>query len=290
MSDSSFDLATSATPGAEAPSTPAPAGAPADTGTPGGSQDQLFELKYRGRTEKVPLDRARELAQMGYDYTTKMQELAREREAAKAWEGQRHQYDQAIAEIRTFLQDKARIEQYLREAFNQQAEGGEPQPLSQQDVQRMLAQQRQELMGLTQQQLAQLQAQQQIDGLAQQYSQQFDSHVRQLADTMPELKSIPKLAKLLKEEVGEMGPRNPEEAKAMMTELARQWQGQIKAQQLESRKQQGPTPNPALSRGIEPPGGAGPMPPAQPNYKGKITDQAFKDLVMRDILGTMTER
>jgi ABC-type transporter Mla subunit MlaD len=224
---------------------------------------------------------------MGYDYTTKMQELARDREAARSWEGQRQQYDSAIQEIRTFLQDKARVEQYLREAFDRQSADGEQAPLTQADVQRMLAQQRQELIGMTQQQMAQVQAQQQIDGLAQNYSQQFDSHIRQLADTMPELKSIPRLSKLLKEEVGEMAPRNPEEAKAMMTELARQWQGQIKSQQLESRKQQGTMPNPALARGIEPPGGQGPMPPAQPNYKGKITDQAFKDLVMSDIVKTM---
>jgi len=54
-----------------------PTGQTQDQGQEGGSPEPTYEIKVRGKTEKVPVSKLIELAQMGTDYTAKTQELAK---------------------------------------------------------------------------------------------------------------------------------------------------------------------------------------------------------------------
>lgn len=249
------------------------------------AEQRMFELKWQGKTQRVPEPRAIELAQMGFDYTQKMQDLARQREQVQNWATEKQQYEAAIQEVRQFLSDRNRLRQYVQQMEGQHAEGADDPNalLTQQQVQQMLAQQAQQLQGMTAQQMQALQMKMQVDQLADRYTQDFDNHIRNLKEQMPTLKGIPKIDKLIKDDVAAMRPRGPDEAKQFMVEVARNYAEQARQYFLNERKTEGTAPNPALQRGIEPPGGAGPMPPAQPAFKGKMGDAAFKNLVMQDM-------
>ena len=267
-------------PPAEAPAPSTPTAAPTSAPAPSGD---FLEIKWNNRVERLPRDKAVEFAQKGYDYTQKMQDLARQRQE---FDAQRSQYDQALNEVRSFLGDPTRLEQYLQQ-LKQQA-GTTHQPVTEdelitaQQLQQREQQWQQQMMGYTQQQLAQMRAQFEVDQLASRYTQDLDSHIGNLTQQMPELRTIPRLHQILKEEVGAMGPRNLEEAKAFMVDLARQHSQQIKDFILEQRKQADSASAP-LSRGIEPPAGSAPMPPAAGQFK-KLSDPGFKQSVVDDFL------
>jgi hypothetical protein len=272
------------TPAPAATSAPveAPASTPAAAPAVPTTQDFL-EIKWNNRQERLPLDKAREYAQKGYDYTQKMQDLARQRQE---FESQRSQYDQALNEVRTFLGDPTRVEQYLQQLKQQAGTTNQPvtedELITAQQLQQREQAMQQQMLGYTQQQIAQMRAQFEVDQLASRYTQDLDSHIAGLTSQLPELKAIPRIQQILKEEVGSMGPRNIEEAKAFMVDVARQHAQQIKDYVLEQRKQAESAGAP-LARGIEPPAGSAPMPPAAGRYKS-ISDPGFKQDLLNDFL------
>lgn len=259
--------------------TPSPVGP--EAGAPG--QDYL-EIKWNNRTERLPRDRAVEFAQKGYDYTQKMQDLARQRQE---FEGQRQQYDRALNEVRAFLSDQAKVEQYLQAlrqqgGQQQQAAGSDDELITAQQMQQQLQQQQQQLMGMTQQQLSAMRAQFEIDQLASRYTQDLDGHIKGITDQMPELRAIPRIQQILKEEVAEMGPRTLDEAKAFMIDVAKQHAQNVKNFFMEQRKQ-AVTQGSPLQSGIEPPAGSAPMPPSAGHFR-KVSDPGFKDAVLNDFM------
>lgn len=274
--------------GAETPtpsSTPAGAGA---TGAPVPTAD-TYELTVNGK--KIPIsgrDKLIELGQKGYHYTQSMQELGEQR---RAFQTEREEFDRAVAEARQFLQDEARIEAWLKELRRQRggaaATGDAFEPdafMTRAEAERLLQEERQRMMGMTQQEIARLRTQVEVEQLAAGYSQQLNAHLQGLVGQYPELKGFPRLEKALKSEVAEMNPRSLDEAKTFMAELAGQWAGQLR-EQLAAERKKAETP-PALSRGIEPPGGAGPMPQAAPAFK-RVSDPGFKEAVMRELMDSM---
>lgn len=235
-----------------------------------------LELKWNGRVQRVPQSRAIELAQMGFDYTQKMQDLARQREQVQQWVEEKQQYDAALAEVRQFLTDRQRLRQYLEqleqvstEDAQQAVQSGQLTP---EQIQHLLAQQQAQ----TVQMLQAMQARMYVDQLAGNYAQEFDRTIQGLREQFPVLNAIPRADRLIKEEVAAMQPRTLEEAKQFMVEVARNMAEH-------ARQQFGKLSAASPLKGIEPPGGAGPMPQAPPGFKGKISDPQFKELVMQDL-------
>lgn len=287
-----FETATSTgLPGSTGPvgETPAPAVSPSAPAA--SAAEQLVEIKWNGKTEKVPYSQAIELAQKGYDYTQKMQDLARQREA---FGGERDRYEKAIAEVRAFLQDKQRMRQYMA-----QLEGGgasaspaaTPDPdavVTAQDLEARLKAAKEELEGLTQRQIIETRQQLEVERLASAYANDLSTHIEGLKKLHPELRAIPKVDLLLKQEVREMRPRNLDEAKAMMKDVAQEQARQVRAYLDTERKTSAGAPAAAspLANGIEPRGGGQALPPAiARKFKG-LDDPEFKAAVLQDIMGT----
>ena len=294
-----FEAATMNTP-VEAPesgsATPAPAASPTQGSTPG--TDQTVEIKWNGRTERVPLSKAVELAQKGYDYTQKMQQLAREREEFGSQRERYTQYETAMRELREFLGDPSRVEAYLQELRRRSGGGGASQPpadpdevLTHAELQKRLEAARAELQGYTQQQLAEMRTQIEVETLAGQYTQELDSQIKALTQKMPELKAIPKIEWILKEDVRLMGPRSIAEAKQMMVDVAQGHAERVRQfTRGQAQAQPQPSTSPALTKGIEPRGGGVPAPPANPLKFKSFNDPAFKDVVMRELIEASSRR
>lgn len=257
-----------------------------------GTPEQTVEIKWNGRTEKVPYSRALELAQKGYDYTQKMQALAKEREE---FGSTRSRYDQAFSEVRTFLQNPQQIREYLQRmegtadrAASQASQTGDPEDIvTARQLAERLEQAKQEFTGFTQTQLAQMRTQISTEQLAGQYTQDLNGQIMGLKKAMPELQAIPQLAKLLKEEVQKMGPSTIQEAKEMMIEVAKHHQRQIQKFMYQQRK--GGDGNPQASTnpmrsGIEPAGGAPPISvQSAEKFPGGIKSSRFKDSIVAEL-------
>lgn len=261
-----------------------------NTGTTPQSTEQTVSIKWNGREEKVPYSRAIELAQKGFDYTQKMQTLAREREEFGAT---RQRYDQAFGEVRSFLQDPQKIRGYLQRlegatgaAVQQASQTGDPDDIvTANQLQQKLAEAKQEFTGFTQNQLASLREQMQVENLAGQYSNDLNSHIGGLKKALPELRAIPKIDQILREDVRAMRPGNIQEAKEMMIEVAKQHAQTIKQFMLEQRKEGSAGAVNPLRNGIEPAGGSAPMPPApSEKYAGGIKNQQFKNAVVAELM------
>lgn len=266
---------------------PGSSSTPAAT-TPG-TGDQTVEIKWNGKIERVPYARALELAQKGFDYTQKMQALAREREE---FGGTRQRYDQAFAEVRSFLQDKQKVREYLQKlegstqgAVSQAQSTGDPDDIvTAQQFQQRLAEAKQEFQGFAQEQVSQLRTQMATEQLAGQFTQELNSHISGLKKQMPELSAIPRIAQILKEDVRSMGPQNIQEAKEMMIEVAKQHQKSIQSFLMEQRKTAGVSPGNPLNNGIEPAGGAPPIPLQNPEkYANGIKNPAFKQSIIAEL-------
>ena len=297
MSDDLFGTGSGLEGGSSADSGGGPSTTPAPT-TPA-SPEQTWSLKWNGREQKVPHSQALEYAQKGYDYTQKMQALAKEREE---FNSTRQRYDQAFSEVRSFLQDRQRVREYLQrlegttqQAVNQAVQSGDPEDVvSAQMLAQKLQEAKQEFQGFAQQQIQELRHQMSTEQLAAQFSAELDSHVNGLKKAYPELRVIPRLSQILKDEVRAMGPQSIQEAKDMMTEVAKAQQKQLQEFLLESRKGSagGGSPAPAnpLRNGIEPAGGAPPLPP-QPSekYEGGIKNPAFKQSIIAELTAMAKE-
>jgi hypothetical protein len=230
-----------------------------------GSAEQLVSIKWNGREERIPYSRALELAQKGYDYTQKMQQLAREREE---FGSTRQRYDQAFSEVRSFLQDKTKVREYLQRLEGSANAAGRQAAITgdEDDV---------------------VTAQMSTDQLAGQYTQDLNAHIGGLKKMMPELRAIPRIDQILKDDVRAMGPQNIQEAKEMMVEVAKQHQKQMQQFLMEQRKTEGGAQGGAnpLKNGIEPAGGAPPLPTrgADGKFEGGIKNPAFKQSIIAEL-------
>lgn len=271
-----------------------PAGGETPQATPGGATpgqaEEQFEIKWNGQVVKVPRSQMGEFAQKGYDYTQKMQALAKDREA---FQSERQRYEQAIAEVKAFLEDDARVGQYYQEllksrgkkASGPSATQADPEGfISQAELESHLQRAREELLGKTQQEIAQMRQQLQIEAMAGQYNAELTSHIQALKTQIPELRAIPKVEQILKEDVRQMRPRTIEEAKEMLVNVAQQHARDVRQYLDEQRKTEGAGAGAsgALANGIEPRGGSGPLPTASAQKFKGFNDPAFKQAILDD--------
>jgi hypothetical protein len=197
--------------------------------------------------------------------------------------------------VRSFLQDKTKVREYLQRlegsanAAGRQAAitGDEDDVVTAQLLNQKLAEAKQEFTGFAEQQMLALRAQMSTEQLAGQYTQDLNAHIGGLKKMMPELRAIPRIDQILKDDVRAMGPQNIQEAKEMMVEVAKQHQKQMQQFLMEQRKTEGGAQGGAnpLKNGIEPAGGAPPLPTrgADGKFEGGIKNPAFKQSIIAEL-------
>lgn len=92
-----------------APTQPEPVSAPEAT-TP--APEPEYEIVYRGQTEKLPVSKLRQFAQMGRDYSEKMGEFNRTRQK---FEQDRQTWQQKQAEIEKLASTYGPIDEYMKQ-------------------------------------------------------------------------------------------------------------------------------------------------------------------------------
>lgn len=246
---------------------------------------ELHTIKWNGQDKQLPYQELVALAQKGFDYTQKLGKFS---ETEKQYRTRLEQYESALGEIRDFLGDRSRIESYLKQAFAEQqaqAAQGAADPnelITQQQLQAQMAQMSQAQQQQFVRQLQSMKAEMEVSQLAADYSGQINHTIKGLVDQMPELQAIPRIEKLLKDEVRERNPENIQHARQLLQEVAAEFAGRAKGF-FETRQKQAVAQSSPLQRGIEPPGGAAPSAPPTPAFK-KVDDPRLRELVMQDLL------
>lgn len=224
--------------------------------------EDLWEVKVNGKTFKAP----REEVIAGYsrtqDYTAKTMKLAeRERELERVV----HEHRQLAAEreqIRQFLQDRAALTEYLKHL---QGFESPEQPVTaaqlQAHLERQAAMRQQEM----QQHMAQMAAELEVRQTAAQYSQAIDSTIAQALEQNPELKSVRRIERILRDEVAERRPSTLEEAQQLFLEVAKE-QAEGLRNFAAAEKKKAAIAQSKVASGIEPPGGTG-VQKAAPSFK-----------------------
>lgn len=280
----------------QAPEAPAPDLAPSsapsgDQGTPSGAPSETsYDVTINGKVEKVPLSELLKGYSRTQDYTQKTQRLAAERQQVLS---QVQEYEAALKEVQSFLQDRDRVYAYARSmgASPQQAGqmadaatggGDDPNDLltrgqAQQLVSQLLQQAAPHLVGPAHQQMQALR----LEMATREYQNIFDQKIAQLQEQHPELKRMgARGAQMLRMEALNQRPQSVESALEALDLAASSLAGEF-SNLLKQEAVSGANP---LRNGIEPPGGQGVLqPPQQGTFKG-IRDPRLRDLVVQDLL------
>lgn len=262
--------------GGGVPSTPQSGGMP--QGSP--TQEQLYEVKHRGKALKVGLQELLNGYSRHADYTQRTQELAgREKE----WTSRLGQYERAIQELRGVLTDRNRLAQILQQM--PAAEGGDDgdEILTRAQVEQM----RQQWFEEYSQQQAQQQQAQQYKATVENLKGQFLGDLRSVYDSAaqhyPMLQRLP-LFNELRLRVGQYEPQSIADAKALLAneirELAKANGWDVAA--APPPQNNGGYGQQAAVSGIEPPGGGGLMPAEGQRY-ASVRDPGLKNAVLADI-------
>lgn len=238
----------------------------------------LFELKHGGRTHQLSREDVIKLAQQGFDYTQKTQGFA---DRERGYQGRISQYEAAIAEVREFLQDRAKVKAY----YDQLAQGSpEPNDIpTAEQVQQMLQQMTVQQQESFNRELARLRDEFEVNQLSATFSEKINTQISALLTQHPELRSVPRIEKALKDEVAARNPRDIGEALQAMTEVAEGFSRQI-LDFANQQKKAAATQSASLQKGIEPPGGgAAPASPGAPQKFRNFSDPSFKQMVLEDL-------
>ena len=272
-----------------------PSSAP-DLGTPASSQgyapaEPTYDVTINGKVEKVPLSELQKGYSRTQDYTQKTQRLAAERQQIL---GQVQEYEAALREVQSFLQDRNRVYQYARSmgANQQEAQQVADAAGQQGDSQELLTRgQAQQLMNqLLQEAAPHLQgpAQEQMQALrlelaTREYQNVFDQKIYQLQQQHPELQRLgARGAQMLRMEALQQRPQTVESAIEALELAASSLVGD-----LGNVLKQEVLANP-LRNGIEPAGGSGILPgPTQP-FKS-VRSPELRAQVMQDLMNSMTQ-
>lgn len=254
------------------------------SGAPGAppSPEPVHELKWKGQTHKLPLQKVIELAQQGFDYTQGKQALAaKERE----YQTQLQNYQRAIGEVRQFLSDRAKVKAYYDAmAGGSGAAAADPdQILTAQQAQELMQRQAESQRSEFAKALTQLREEISLNVRAGSYTEKIDQAISGLVSKHPELKVLPNVGRDLKEEAAQMNPGTLEEAIQLVADAAARRAEGVRAFFAEQQKATAAGQQP-LSRGIEPPanGAAPPPAPSAPTPKN-FNSKEFRDLVMSDL-------
>lgn len=283
MSDS-YDDQTSAPDSQDTTGIPSPSDTHAESASPPmpSADDPYYDVPNVGR---LPVSELVKGYSRQADYTRKTQALAQQARQFQQWDQEKQAYEQALSQLRDFLQDRNRLAQYMA------ALGGDAQQAPTQDpdeiltaarAQELLAQREQQLQRGFQSQLEQVRQQILTESLENQYSEAVTQKLRALGAQYPELRSIPGMEGLLRQAVKSQNPQGIDEALEMFDQAAQYYMKTIDglAQSRVAKVQQTP-----LARGIEPPTAATPAPPrgGADQYTG-VRDPRLRDAVIKDIM------
>ena len=213
------------------------------------------------------------------DYTQRTQELSR-REGE--WTNRLSQYERAIQELQGVLSDRQRLSQILQQM--PQGEGVEDQAdeiLTRSQVEEMRQKWFEEFATQQENKAQAQQYQAQVTHLKGRFLGDLRAVYDSAAEHYPMLKKLP-LFNELRLKVGTYEPQSIADAKALLAneihELAKD-NGWVVAGQGQP---QGYAPPPAAPQGIEPPGGAGLMPPEGQHFSN-VRDPGLKNAAIADI-------
>lgn len=271
--------------GQEQPSTPLSPSPDQSTSSQGQSSEPLYDVTINGRVEKVPLGELLKGYSRTQDYTQKTQRLAAERQQK---DQQLQEYETALREVHGFLQDPQRVYAYAKSMglSNQQAagmaenaaQGNDPMQLltraeAQEMIQNLLNQATPNLVGASQQQIAQLR----LEMATREYQNIFDQKIAQLQESHPELKQLgSRGAQMIRMEALAQRPQTVESAIEALELAAESLVGDFS----NILKREATSP---LRNGIEPPGGQGILPaPSQP-FKN-VKDPNLRAQVIQDLM------
>lgn len=226
------------------------------------AEPELYEVKINGKTFKVPLDELRNGYQRQQDYTTKAMRLAEERRQLESIQKEHATYRQEREQIRQFLQDRAAVAEYLKQL---QGYDSPDQPVTAAQMQALVERQLAMREQAMQQHFAAMSQELEVKQTAAQYSQQIDATISATLEQFPELKSVRRIEKILKEEVADRQPATLQEAISLFQVVAKEQAEGLRSFAAEEKKR-AEVAKTKLSRGIEPPGGTG-VTKASPAFK-----------------------
>lgn len=244
------------------------------------AQDATYDVTINGQVQKVPLQELLKGYSRQSDYTRKTQELA---ERERAYQFQTQQYEAALGELKSFLEDRDRVQTYLQSLMQEheaQNIANDPnQLLTAEQAQALMDQRLQQLAAYQQQQLMGVQHQMQVSQLTEQYTPKVDQKVAELKSRFPALNS-PRTERMLRMETLNRRPQSLQEAMQVMEDVANEIHGDISNIFKTTGSQGLPS---QLSNGIEPRGGQGQMPTPNAPFKG-IKDPALRAAVLDDLI------
>jgi len=272
--------------GGNVPSTPQGGGVPSSGAAQGSPTqgDQLYDVKYRGKTLKVGLQELLNGYSRHADYTQRTQELGR-REGE--WTSRLGQYERAIQELRGVLTDRNRLAQILQQM--PPGEGGDNQGdeiLTRSQVEEMRQKWFEEFETQQTHKMQAHQYQAQVNHLKGKFLGDLKGVYDSAAQQYPMLKKLP-LFNELRLKVGTYEPQSIADAKALLAneirELAREngWEAGGAPQQVSQNGYLAQRATPSVP-GIEPPGGGAVMPPEGPRFSN-LRDPGLKSAVLGDI-------
>ena len=240
--------------GAAEPAPPAPPEPPAAP-----PAEDLFEVKIDGKPFRVPREEVIAGYQRQQDYTRKTMALA---ERAREIERIQQEHASLRAEreqLKQFLSDRAAVQEYLKQLQgfdtpDSPVTAGQMQQL----VDRQLAMREQAL----ERRFANMATELEVRQTATRYAAEIDSTISGALEQFPELKSVRRIERILREEVAERQPSNLDEAKALFLQVAKE-QAEGLRNFAQAEKKRAAANEAQLRKGIEPPGGTGVQPVPQ---------------------------
>ena len=268
---------------------PSPSGPGFSGSTPGGApSEQTFDVTINGKVEKVALSELQKGYSRHQDYTQKTQRLAGERQAIQQ---QVQEYEGALREVQSFLQDKNRVAQYLHAMGDHQGAaaaqaGVDPmQLMTRQEAEQMLQMRLQQIAPQIQQPSQEI-ANLRLEMATREYKGIFDSKIAELQQTRPELARLgARGAAMIRMEALNQRPQSVEDAIQAL-----EFAADAVASDLGNAFKQGVVATPAALRGgIESPGGQGVMPTPSSPFK-KVTDPGLRAQVIQDLMSGQSGR
>jgi hypothetical protein len=238
------------------------------------SVEDLWEVKVNGKNFKVPREELIAGYQRQQDYTAKTMKLAEERRAWEKVQREHAQYSGEREQLKKFLQDKAAMQEYLRQ-LDQNENPSPDQPVTAAQLRQFQAAERQRQAAERSQMMEELQIRQ----TAAVYEREIDTAIGQALSQFPELKSVRRINDVLKSEVAERQPTTIEEAKELFAVVAKEQADALRTFAIEEKKKSAVKVD-QLKNGIEPPGGTGIQPKPE---KHALGSQALRDAFMASL-------
>ena len=286
------------TPPAEpAPATPTPETPAAPEPVPDEAPKVIeeVEIKVDGKAVRLPKEEALRYAQKGFDYTKKTQQVAEER---KVLEAQKAKWEAEQVQLRAFLSDPAKVQEYLQELQRQTgfASTNPDEVLTASQMQQALQAQARQLALKAQEEIGKAVNEAKIDletkRLEADYTDATTRSIREALKAHPVLSAVDdvddllkadawKRIKLLRAEDSEYAPEK-EDLTRFITEAAEKRAAKLSETIKNHEKTVAARAAKLTTQGIEPAGGAPPKTTGEPP-RYKLGDKELRAAVIADL-------